>query len=178
MYMFGSAMGCFYSMEWFSLLLFNLMMQKMDVLKNILMAITTNLKMLGMLSLLGNLFFLFKEFHSYRSFPSSQFIIMQVHFILNRFQNNIVSLWPTALLNFTFVNRSVRTWNLLKQEDLFRTCFIQSLWTCFLVTLLVVSLSIPSPSWDKEETKSNKIKKENVSFAELKNKLLKRPTKT
>jgi len=53
MYMFGSAMGCFYSMEWFSLLLFNLMMQKMDVLKNILMAITTNLKMLGMLSLLG-----------------------------------------------------------------------------------------------------------------------------
>lgn len=56
MYMFGSAMGCFYSMEWFSLLLFNLMMQKMDVLKNILMAITTNLKMLGMLSLLGNYF--------------------------------------------------------------------------------------------------------------------------
>lgn len=92
MYMFGSAMGCFYSMEWFSLLLFNLMMQKMDVLKNILMAITTNLKMLGMLSLLGNLFFLFQEFHSYQSFPSSQSIIMQVHFILNQFQNNIVSL--------------------------------------------------------------------------------------
>ncbi len=54
MYMFGSFMGCFYKMEWYSLLLFNLMMQKMDVLKNILMAITTNLKMLGMLSLLGN----------------------------------------------------------------------------------------------------------------------------
>lgn len=60
MYMFGSTMGCFYSMEWFSLLLFNLMMQKMDVLKNILMAITTNLKMLGMLSLLGNSFIYFR----------------------------------------------------------------------------------------------------------------------
>jgi len=35
------------------------MMQKMDVLKNILMAITTNLKMLGMLSLLGNFIYLF-----------------------------------------------------------------------------------------------------------------------
>jgi len=34
------------------------MLQKMDVLKNILMAITTNLKMLGMLSLLGILFFI------------------------------------------------------------------------------------------------------------------------
>lgn len=55
MYMLGSVMGCFYKTEWFSLLLFNLMLQKMDVLKNILMAITTNLKLLGMLSLLGNL---------------------------------------------------------------------------------------------------------------------------
>lgn len=58
MYMFGSFMGCFYKMEWFSLLLFNLLMKKMDVLKNIMMAITTNLKMLGMLSLLGNHFIL------------------------------------------------------------------------------------------------------------------------
>ena len=146
MYMFGSAMGCFYSMEWFSLLLFNLMMQKMDVLKNILMAITTNLKMLGMLSLLGNLFYLFQEFHSYRFSPSFQSIIMQVHFILNRFQNNIVSLLPTVLLNFTFVNKSVRTWNLLKQEDLFQICFIQSLWICCLETLQVVSLLIHSLS--------------------------------
>lgn len=61
MYMFGSAMGCFYRMEWFSLLLFNLLMQKMDVLKNILMAITTNLKMLGMLSLLGKPFLYFRH---------------------------------------------------------------------------------------------------------------------
>lgn len=50
-------MGCFYGAEWFSCLLFNLMMQKMDVLNNILQAITTNLKMLGMLSLLGIILF-------------------------------------------------------------------------------------------------------------------------
>lgn len=54
MYMTGSFLGCFYKTECFSILLFNLMMQKMDVLKNILMAITSNMKMLGMLSLLGN----------------------------------------------------------------------------------------------------------------------------
>lgn len=51
--MLGSILGTFYRMEWFSLLLFNLMLKQMDVLKNILSAITTNIKLLGMLSLLG-----------------------------------------------------------------------------------------------------------------------------
>jgi hypothetical protein len=88
--MFGSIMGTFYAMEWFSLLLFNLMMQKMDVLKNILMAITTNLKMLGMLSLLGN--FIFTQV--YRLFPYSrfsQFTTTQALSIQKAFQKIIVS---------------------------------------------------------------------------------------
>ncbi len=61
MYVTGSILGCFYKTECFSILLFNLMMQKMDVLKNILIAITTNMKMLGMLSLLGNYWIWFRN---------------------------------------------------------------------------------------------------------------------
>jgi len=59
--MLGSFLGTFYKMEWFSLLLFNLMMKQMEVLKNILAAITTNMRMLGMLSLLGNSLFIFRN---------------------------------------------------------------------------------------------------------------------
>ena len=49
------------------------MMQKMDVLKNILQAITTNLKMLGMLSLLGKIYFYYRHFvylHIFHIFDS------------------------------------------------------------------------------------------------------------
>ena len=52
----GSFCGAFYRMEYFSILLINLMMEQMDVLKNVIAAITTNMKMLGMLSMLGAAF--------------------------------------------------------------------------------------------------------------------------
>lgn len=92
MYMFGSSMGCFYNMEWFSLLLFNLLLQKMDVLKNILMAITTNLKMLGMLSLLGIYYLIMQVSPSSPSSQSSPSTITPVLSTHRTSPNSIASL--------------------------------------------------------------------------------------
>lgn len=103
---------------------------------------------------------------------------MQVPFIHNQFLSNIVNLWLTVLLNCIFVNKLARIWILSKQEDSFLICFTRYSWICSLVILLVVSLLIHLQNWDKEEIKLNKIKKENVSFVELKNKHCKRLTKT
>lgn len=53
LFMIGSVLGTFYSIEWFSILIINIMMQHMDVLKNMIKSITTKMNILGMLSLLG-----------------------------------------------------------------------------------------------------------------------------
>ena len=59
LFMFGSAMGMFYRIEWFSILLMNLLMARLDVLKNILQALKASLPMLGMLSFFGASFIAF-----------------------------------------------------------------------------------------------------------------------
>ena len=56
LFIMGSFLGTFYRKEYFSILLINLMMSQMDVLKNVIAAITNNIPMLGMLSLLGSAF--------------------------------------------------------------------------------------------------------------------------
>lgn len=53
LFMFGSLMGMFYKIEWYSLLLMNLLMARLDVLKNIIQAIKTSVRMLGILSFFG-----------------------------------------------------------------------------------------------------------------------------
>ena len=50
LFMFGSLMGMFYKIELYSLLLMNLLMARLDVLKNIIRALKVSLKMLGILS--------------------------------------------------------------------------------------------------------------------------------
>jgi hypothetical protein len=57
--MFGSTMGMFYRIEWFSILLINFLMAKMDVLKSILQAMKASLPMLSMLSFFGASFIAF-----------------------------------------------------------------------------------------------------------------------
>jgi hypothetical protein len=57
--MFGSTMGMFYRIEWFSILLINFLMVKMDVLKSILRAMKASLPMLSMLSFFGSSFIAF-----------------------------------------------------------------------------------------------------------------------
>lgn len=59
LFMFGSIMGIFYKIEWFSILLMNLLMARLDVLKNILKALKASLNMLGMLSFFGACFICF-----------------------------------------------------------------------------------------------------------------------
>ena len=59
LFMFGSTMGIFYKIEWFSVLLMNLLMAHLDVLKNILKALKASLNMLGMLSFFGASFICF-----------------------------------------------------------------------------------------------------------------------
>lgn len=59
LFMFGSFMGMFYGIEWFSILLMNLLMARLDVLKNILQALKVSLPMLGMLSFFGASFIAF-----------------------------------------------------------------------------------------------------------------------
>jgi hypothetical protein len=49
----GSILGTFYRMECFSILLINLLMARLDVLKNILTALKKSMGMLGMLSFFG-----------------------------------------------------------------------------------------------------------------------------
>lgn len=53
LFMFGSLMGIFYKIEWYSLLLMNLLMARLDVLRNIVQAIKTSVRMLGILSFFG-----------------------------------------------------------------------------------------------------------------------------
>jgi hypothetical protein len=57
--MFGSVMGMFYSIEWFSILLVNLLMAHLEVLNNILQALKSSMRMLGMLSFFGASFIAF-----------------------------------------------------------------------------------------------------------------------
>jgi hypothetical protein len=52
-------MGMFYRIEWFSILLMNLLMAHLDVLKNILQALKQSMGMLGMLSFFGASFIAF-----------------------------------------------------------------------------------------------------------------------
>lgn len=52
-------MGMFYKIEWFSILLINFLMAKMDVLKSILQAMKASLPMLSMLSFFGASFIAF-----------------------------------------------------------------------------------------------------------------------
>lgn len=52
-YMAGSILGTFYRMEWFAILLIDLLMARLDVLKNILKALKTSMSMLQMLALFG-----------------------------------------------------------------------------------------------------------------------------
>lgn len=56
LFVLGSALGTLYRPEWFSILFINFMMSRMDVLKNMIASITTKIKILGMLSLLGTAF--------------------------------------------------------------------------------------------------------------------------
>ena len=59
LFMFGSLMGMFYKIEWYSLLLMNLLMARLDVLKNIIRALKVSLKMLGILPVFGVSFITF-----------------------------------------------------------------------------------------------------------------------
>ena len=56
LFVLGSVLGTFISIEWFSILIINIMMQHMDVLKSMIASVTTKIKILGMLSLLGTSF--------------------------------------------------------------------------------------------------------------------------
>lgn len=56
LFIIGSALGNLYRIEWFSMLIISMMMSSMDVLKNMIASITTKIKILGMLSLLGTAF--------------------------------------------------------------------------------------------------------------------------
>lgn len=59
LFMVGSAAGMFYHIEWFSVLLINFLMVKMDVLKSILSAMKASTPMLSMLSFFGGSFIAF-----------------------------------------------------------------------------------------------------------------------
>lgn len=52
----GGLLGMFYKIQWYSILIINVMMAHMDVLKSIFKAIMANLKMLYLLSFLGTSF--------------------------------------------------------------------------------------------------------------------------
>ena len=67
----GSFLGTFYGRDFFSILLINLMIDKLDVLKNIIAAITINMKMLGMLSFLGGSFVAIFSIFSINSYSVS-----------------------------------------------------------------------------------------------------------
>jgi inositol 1,4,5-triphosphate receptor type 1/inositol 1,4,5-triphosphate receptor type 3 len=56
LFMLGSALGTLYSHEWFATQIFHFMMARMDALKNMVASITTKIKILIMLSLLGGTF--------------------------------------------------------------------------------------------------------------------------
>lgn len=59
LFMFGSLMGMFHKIEWYSLLLMNLLMARLDVLKGIITALKVSLKMLGILAFFGISFYTF-----------------------------------------------------------------------------------------------------------------------
>lgn len=68
LFMFGSLMGMFYKIEWYSLLLMNLMMAKLDVLKSIVRALKVSMKMLGILAFFGVSFITFFSVFSMGSY--------------------------------------------------------------------------------------------------------------
>ena len=53
LFMFGSLMGIFYKIEWYSLLFMNLLMARLEVLNSIIQALKNSLKQLGILSFFG-----------------------------------------------------------------------------------------------------------------------------
>ena len=71
MFMFGSLMGMFYKIEWYSLLLMNLMMAKLDVLTSIVRALKVSVKMLSILAFFGVSFITFFSVFSMNSYVDS-----------------------------------------------------------------------------------------------------------
>jgi hypothetical protein len=69
--MFGSMMGMFYKIEWYSLLLINLLMARLDVLKNIIQALKASIFMLGILSFFGVSFITFFSVFSLGNYADS-----------------------------------------------------------------------------------------------------------
>ena len=71
LFMFGSLMGMFYRIEWYSLLLMNLLMARLEVLNNIVRALKVSLKMLGILGFFGISFITFFSVFSLSSYVDS-----------------------------------------------------------------------------------------------------------
>jgi hypothetical protein len=71
LFMFGSLMGMFYKIEWYSLLLMNLMMAKLDVLTSIVRALKVSVKMLGILAFFGVSFITLFSVYSMSSYAES-----------------------------------------------------------------------------------------------------------
>ena len=61
-------MGMFYKIEWYSLLLMNLLMARLEVLKGIITALKVSLNMLGILAVFGVAFFTFFSVFSLSSY--------------------------------------------------------------------------------------------------------------
>ena len=61
-------MGMLHKIEWYSLLLMNLLMARLDVLKSIIRALKVSVKMLGILAFFGVSFYTFFSVFSMSSY--------------------------------------------------------------------------------------------------------------